>query len=110
MKPTRLWAKAFGPYENVDWMIPEGVTAILGQNEAGEGISSNGAGKTMLLSILPLALWGPGSWADYLSAGSDGVCEVGCEFEHAGSVYRVRRTYNPAGRGKATLDLERWAA
>lgn len=106
MKPLRVWAKNYATYGDVEWLIPEGVTAILGQNEAGDGISSNGAGKTRLLEILPLALWGPSSWSDYVAAGSDGVCEVGCEFEHSGDVFRVRRTYNPSGRGKATLDLE----
>lgn len=109
MKPLRVWARNYGPYAEVDWTIPEGVTAILGRNDGSEGISSNGAGKTRLLELLPIALWGPTApWTDYLTTGSaDPTCEVGCEFSHAGGVYRVRRTFSAAGRGKTTLDFER---
>lgn len=109
MKPLRLWAKNYGTWGEVDWLVPEGVTAILGRNEGGEGINSNGAGKTRLLELIPISLFGPQApWSDYLTVGgAEIVCEVGCEFEHAGGVYRVRRTYSAAGRGKTTLDFER---
>lgn len=110
MRPTRLFARNYGPYPEVDWLVPEGVTAILGRHEGGEGIDSNGAGKTRLLEIIPIALYGPtGPWSDYLTVGgAQTTCEVGVEFEHAGSAYRVRRTYTATGRsGKTTLDFER---
>lgn len=110
MRPTRLFAKNYGPYPQVDWAVPEGVTAILGRHEGGEGIDSNGAGKTRLLEIIPIALYGPtGPWSDYLTVGgAQTTCEVGVEFEHAGSAYRVRRTFTATGRsGKTTLDFER---
>lgn len=111
MRPTRLFARNYGPYPKVDWLVPEGVTAILGRHEGGEGIDSNGAGKTRLLEIIPIALYGPtGPWSDYLTVGgAQTTCEVGVEFEHAGSAYRVRRTFTATGRsGKTTLDFEWW--
>lgn len=108
MKPLRVWAENYGPYQHVEWTVPEGVTAILGRNDSGEGISSNGAGKTKLLELLPIALFGPRlSWSDYVTLGEDGVvCEVGCEFERAGRRYRVRRRFEAKGRGKTTTDFE----
>lgn len=108
VRPLRLWASNYGPYGSVDWRVPTGVTAILGRNDSGDGISSNGSGKTKLLEILPIALFGPElSWSEYLSKSSeDAVCEVGCEFDHAGELYRVVRTFSAKGRGKSTLQLE----
>ena len=84
------------------------MTAIHGRNDAGEGISSNGAGKTRLLEILPIALFGPSlPWSEYVPSGSEGqTVEVGCEFEHAGETYRVRRRYNPKGRGASETHFE----
>ncbi len=101
---------SYGPFQSVDWTIPTGVTAIHGSNDAGEGISSNGAGKTRLLEILPIALWGPSlPWSEYVPSGSGGLTtEVGCEFEHAGETYRVRRRYNPKGRGLSETHFERF--
>lgn len=108
MNPLRVHAKNYGPYRDVSWDIPSGLTAVLGQNGAGEGISSNGAGKTKLLELLPIALFGPRlPWSEYVTLGTvEETCTVELEFEHNGDVYRVRRAFNPRGRGKSGLDLE----
>ena len=111
MNPLRVQARNYGPYRELDWDIPEGLTAILGQNGSGEGISSNGAGKTKLLELLPISLFGPRlPWSEYVTLGTvEETCTVALEFEHAGGRYAVKRTYDPRGRGKTTLDLLAWA-
>jgi exonuclease SbcC len=85
------------------------LTAVLGQNLVSEGSDSNGSGKSSLLELLPIALFGPPMpWSEYLTAGGDvETCEVGCELEHAGERYRLRRTYSAKGRGSTKLDFER---
>lgn len=110
MRPLRLHARNYGPYRDVAFDVPDGVTAILGRTDSGDGVLSNGAGKTKLLEILPLALFGPRlSWSDYIGIGdAEGDLEVGVEFEYAGRRYRVRRRYSGKGRGKTALDLEVW--
>jgi exonuclease SbcC len=110
VRPLHVWARNYGPYATVDWVIDVGVTAVIGRNE-GEGINSNGAGKTRLLEIMPLALFGPSAaLAEWVTVGSsDATCEVGFEFEHAGERYRIVRTYTAKGRGSSTTRFERFA-
>ncbi len=110
MDPIRVTAANYGPFASVDWTIPVGLSAVLGRNEEREGVSSNGAGKTKLLEILPIALFGPRlAWSEYVTSGTvEEICSVGCEFEHGGETYRVRRAFDPKGRGKSTLDVERF--
>lgn len=109
MNPTLVWAKNFRTYESVEWMIPSGLTAVIGHNLIAEGADSNGSGKSSLLELLPIALFGPAMpWSEYLTAGGEAeACEVGCELEHAGERYRIRRTYSAKGRGSTKLDFER---
>ncbi len=101
MNPRRVHATNFRTYETLDLEIPYGCTAILGQN---------GAGKSSIVQLLDLALFGAQgrSLADYLTVGCDEPLEIGCEFEHAGALYRVRRSYSPRGRGTSKVDFERW--
>lgn len=108
MNPTKVWAKSFRTYESVEWTIPSGLTAVLGHNLIAEGADSNGSGKSSLLELLPIALFGPPMpWSEYLTAGGAAeTCEVGCELEHAGEHYRIRRTYSAKGRGSTKLDFE----
>lgn len=108
MNPTRVWAKNFRTYEEVSWDIPRGLTAIVGRNTVTDGSDSNGSGKSSLLELLPIALFGPPMpWSEYLTAGGDAdLCEVGCELEHAGKRYRIRRTFSAKGRGSSKLDFE----
>lgn len=108
MNPTKVWARNFRTYESVEWDIPTGLTAVLGHNLITEGADSNGSGKSSLLELLPIALFGPPMpWAEYLTAGGGAeTCEVGCELEHAGEKYRIRRTYSAKGRGSTKLDFE----
>lgn len=108
MIPRHISATNYGPYEHLDWEIPEGLSAIVGHNLLGEGIDSNGAGKTMLLELIPLCLFGPSlPWSEKISIGSAEACQVELEFLHAGNIYRIRRVFDPRGRGKTTLDFER---
>lgn len=108
MTPLRLVAANYGPYASLNWEIPVGLTSVVGRNLAGDGADSNGAGKTKLLELIPICLFGPPlPWNEYLTAGAEEtVCTVALEFEHAGERYRVRRTYDAKGRGKTLLDLE----
>lgn len=107
MIPVRAWARNYGPFGSVEWLIREGVTVIVGRNDAGEGISSNGAGKSKLLEIPYLSLFGPRlGWGDYLRLGGGAdELEVGLEFVQAGRRYRAVRTFSAKSRGKSTTDL-----
>ena len=98
MNPTHLTLRNVGRFADLDLDIPTGSLAIAG---------ANGSGKSTLLRAIDLALFADGSrdlapclapWADRL--------EITLTFEHAGDLYRVRRTYEGRGRGKATLDFE----
>ncbi len=107
MIPTRVSAENIATYGSLTWEIPEGLTSVLGRNEVSDGSDSNGAGKSTLLGLIPLALFGPDlPWNEILAKGEE-ACSVELEFEHAGEVYRVRRTYSARGRGRTTLDFER---
>lgn len=110
MIPLRLSARNYGPYVSVDFDIPAGLTAVVGVNTVGDGADSNGSGKTKLLELLPIALYGPPlPWSEYLTLDSDETeCRVEMEFEHVHERYRVRRSYDAKGRGKTTLDFEVW--
>lgn len=108
MTPLRVSARNYGPYASVEWEIPAGLTALVGVNAVGDGADSNGAGKTKLLELVPLCLFGPSlPWSEYLTTGgAETTCTVSLEFEQADRTYRVRRTYDSRGRGKTTLDFE----
>ncbi len=112
MNPTKVWAKNFRTYRELEWVPLAGLTTILGRNSLGDGADSNGAGKSTVLEALFVSLYGPSlPWDQYLTIGGDEtVCEVGCEFEHGPDTYRVRRTYDAKGKGKTNLDLERLPA
>lgn len=99
MNPLRLTARNYRSFETLDLDLPDGCVAILGEN---------GAGKSSIVNAIDLAVFGPESrsLADALSEGSIDDLLVEVEFEHAGRLYRVRRTFSPRGRGKATLDFE----
>jgi len=101
MNPLRLVARNYRSFETLDLDLPDGCVAILGEN---------GAGKSSIVNAIDLAIFGPESrsLADALTEGSVDELLVELEFEHAGVVHRVRRSYSPRGRGKATLDFERY--
>lgn len=107
MIPLRVTAKNYGPYPTVDWKIPRGLSAIVGENLVGDGADSNGSGKTKLLELVPICLFGPAlPWSEYLTVGAEETtCTVTLEFEHNHEMYRVIRTYDSKGRGKTTLDF-----
>ncbi len=105
MIPLRVHAENFATYPTLDWDIPPGLVAILGRNAVTDGSDSNGAGKSTLLESISVALFG--GLPEYLTAGEE-ACSVELKFEHGGETYRVRRTYSAKGRGRSTLDLERW--
>lgn len=108
MIPLRVAAENYGPYGTVEWEIPAGLTAIVGVNQLGDGANSNGSGKTKLLELVPICLFGPTlPWSEYLTVGSEETtCTVELEFEHGGDRFLVKRSYDSKGRGKTTLDLE----
>jgi len=98
MNPLRLTATNLRTFPAVDWQIPEGITAIIGPN---------GAGKSTLLGAVELALFADGARDLAPALGPFAASlEITLEFEHAGEMLRVRRTYSGSGRGKATLDFE----
>ena len=99
MTPRRLTATNFRTWEHLDLELPQGVTAIIGQN---------GAGKSSLLTLIDLCLFGARSLADHLTTGEDAM-QIQIEFEHRGELLRVRRTYSARGRGQSKVDLERYA-
>lgn len=94
-----MWAKNCRSWGELDVRLPEGITAVVGEN---------GAGKSTLVNCVDLALFAsPRELPRLLSRSGEGPLELGCEFEHHGEVYRVRRSYSPAGGGKSRLDFER---
>lgn len=100
MNITRVRAERYRSYDELDVAIPDGALAICG---------ANGAGKSSLVELIPLALFGPPgrSLAPYLSDDEhDAPLVIAVEFEHAGDEFRVRRTYSPRGRGQTKVDLE----
>lgn len=99
MTPRRLTATNFRTWEHLDLELPQGVTAIIGQN---------GAGKSSLLTLIDLCLFGARSLADHLTTGEDAM-QIQIEFEHRGELLQVRRTYSARGRGQSKVDLERYA-
>lgn len=112
MRPLRLRARNFRTFPDLDLRLEAGVVGILGElRDAPEGADSNGAGKSSILEAIDIALFGRRSLAGYLTRGGD-VDELLVEltFDHAGSQYRVRRTYSAKGRGKTSVDLERAGA
>ena len=84
MRPLLVWARSFRSWEELDFRVPEGITAILGEN---------GAGKSSLLHALDQALFGGrGELGRMLQRGGGSeLCEVGCELEHRGELYRITR-------------------
>lgn len=101
MKPLRLQATNYRSFGSLDVALADGCSAVVG---------ANGAGKSSLINLIDLALFGPESrtLADYLTLDSDGDLELTLTFEHAGDVYRVRRSFSARGRGRSTLDFERY--
>lgn len=100
MNPLTIRAENYRTFERVELDLPAGCCAIVGEN---------GAGKSSLVNVIDLALFGPESrsWAPYLRQGGESTeLLVELVFEHRGETYRVRRGYSARGRGKATLDLE----
>lgn len=101
MNPTRLRARAFRTWDELDLELPQGVTAIVGEN---------GAGKSSLLTLIDVCLFGGRGLADHYQADADGdLMQLQIDFDHHGHRYRVRRTYSPRGRGTTKVDFERWA-
>lgn len=109
MTPLSVRATNYGPFAEVRWTIQPGLTSVVARNESGNGADSNGSGKTKLLELIPICLFGPPRpWSEYLTwGGEETTCLCEMEFSHAGETYRVRRTYDAKGRGKTLLDLER---
>lgn len=103
MNPRHLSARNYRSFAELDLDLPDGCVAIVGDN---------GAGKSSIVNIIDLALFGPESrsWAPYLTDDvDDQQLQIELTFDHGADTYRVRRTYSPRGNGKTTLDLERYA-
>ena len=101
MNPLKVTLTNVRTFDQVELEIPEGLIAILG---------SNGAGKSTLISAIDIALFGPDGrslapW--YPRGGGSDPMTIELVFEHAGELFRVRRSYSPKGRGQSKLDLER---
>jgi exonuclease SbcC len=100
MNPLSLRATNYRTFESLELDLPAGCLAVVGEN---------GAGKSSIVNVIDLALFGPEgrSLADYLTDdASTTKLEIELTFEHAGELYRVRRGFSAKGRGKTTLDFE----
>ena len=103
MNPLHLYAQNYRTFDTLDLDLPDGCVAIIGEN---------GAGKSSIVNAIDLAIFGPDgrTLADDHTEGSIDPLTVELELEHAGALYRIRRTFDPRGRGKTSLDFERLAA
>jgi DNA repair exonuclease SbcCD ATPase subunit len=100
VKPLRLTAQHYGPFETLDVDLPLGAVAVIGPN---------GAGKSTLVNAIDRALFGSRSMGDWLTTGEvDAQMSLCLEFAHLGERYRVRRGFSNRGRGKPSLDFEKW--
>lgn len=109
MIPLRIRGEKYRTFSSLDWPVPEGCCAIVGQVAGGGTVDSNGAGKSTLVNAIDVALFGPQgrSWEGFLTRGVEGTeLMVELTFAHAGETYRARRGYSARGAGKSTLDLE----
>lgn len=100
MNPLSIKARNYRTFDELDLDLPTGCVAMLGEN---------GAGKSSIVNLIDLALFGPQSrtLADCLTDDTvEENLELELTFEHAGDTYRVRRTYSPRGRGQTKVDLE----
>jgi exonuclease SbcC len=100
MNPTHVRARNFRSYSEIDLDLPTGCVAVIGEN---------GSGKSSLMMLIDLCLFGPPSrsLADYLSDDTvEESMEIELQFEHNDRLYKVRRTYSPRGRGQAKVDFE----
>jgi DNA repair protein SbcC/Rad50 len=98
VNPISARASGYRSYQEIAIDFPSGVTAVVGEN---------GSGKSSLIELIPLALFGSPtrSLADYLNTECEEM-SIELTFEHAGRLLRVRRQFSSRGRGKSTLDLE----
>lgn len=94
------WAEKFLCFDKLEMdFTGKGITVVSGVNQDRPG-RSNGAGKTSLLQIIPVALFGR-TFKDqthdgWVQRGSKGTTRVGLEFSLAdGSIVKVERTRNP---------------
>lgn len=99
MNPLRVQATNYRTFADLDVEIPVGCTAVIGPN---------GAGKSSILNVVDVALFADRGELPALLTTDEERLELALEFEHAGELYRVRRSYSASGRGKTTLDFERW--
>jgi DNA repair protein SbcC/Rad50 len=104
VNPLRVHAEHYRSFRDLDLELPSGCCAVVG---------ANGAGKSSIVNVVDLCLFGPTSrtLADYLSEDAFDEDLVLClEFEHRGELYKVRRTYSPKGRGQTKVDFEQATA
>jgi energy-coupling factor transporter ATP-binding protein EcfA2 len=88
MNPLRMCATNYRTFADLDVELPAGCTAIIGPN---------GAGKSSVLNLVDVALFADrGELAALLTTDEERL-ELTLTFEHAGEVYRVRRSYSAAG-------------
>lgn len=99
MKLLNLQADSYRRFDRLDFTVPSGVVAVLGRN---------GSGKSSLVRLPELVLFGSRSLSDFLSWGGAEDMTIACEFEHGGERFRIRRGYTARGTGKTTLDFEAW--
>ncbi|HWR06165.1 SMC family ATPase [Sporomusa sp.] len=104
MKPLRIEIHNLGAisYANID-LTNISIAAICGVN---------GAGKSTAFTVAPrFALYGatkPGTSIDDMIRTGATEAAVNFYFEHQGGVYRVIRTRSKKGKGKSTLELQKF--
>lgn len=100
MNPHAIYLRNVRTFDEIQLDLPVGLLAIIGQN---------GAGKSTLISAIDVALFGPEGrslqpW--YPRGGGTDPLTIELVFDHAGELYRVRRSFNPKGRGLSKVEFE----
>ena len=101
MRPLRITARNVVCYQSLDLDVSDLRHVVI--------VGENGAGKTLLVDLVRVALYDVGRLGPRALAGMFGewgdTCSVALEFEHGGAVYRSTRTRRRTAKTTSRTDV-----